>query len=266
MNLGNQIINTQKLEVELLDAQQDDCPVFHRFCNGVYMREVHLKAGLFVLGHHHNHEHLNIMTKGKLLLIGDNGEITQIEAPFTKNTPSGRKAAFILEDTVWINIHATNETDIETIEDIFLDKSADFKLYEQRKFALDYATKEDDRLDFSTLPQDKRMDFVGEVIDMPNDWLGGYSIRKSPIHGKGVFSSHTILKAQAIAPSRINNKPTIISQFINHSNNPNCYFDYIGNGDIFLFSKQNINGCVAGLNGDELTIDYRDFKELLCRQ
>ena len=34
----------------------------------------------------------------------------------------------------------------------------------------------------------------------------------------------------------------------------------------FEFSKQNINGCVAGLNGDELTVDYRYFKELLCQQ
>jgi hypothetical protein len=39
------------------------------------------------------------------------------------NSPPGRKAAFFLEDTIWLNIHITDETDIDKIEDIFIKKS-----------------------------------------------------------------------------------------------------------------------------------------------
>ena len=112
-------------EEQMLAMPQADCPVRHIFHDGVYIREVLLRAGMLVIGHHHKDAQINIMLTGRMIVATDSGAY-EMSAPQTYIGPEGRKAVYILEDVLWQNVYATNETDIEKLEDMFVDKSQAF--------------------------------------------------------------------------------------------------------------------------------------------
>lgn len=111
-----------QIEAMMLDAPQVDCPVVHHFGPGIYMREAFLPAGTYVMGHAHRQEQMNIMLKGKMAVIV-NGEAKVIEGPYIFTGQPGRKFAYIIEDTVFLNAYATEETDVDKLEEMFVDKS-----------------------------------------------------------------------------------------------------------------------------------------------
>lgn len=119
----NQVaLSLDSIEAAMLSAPQVECPVQHHFGPGIYIREAFLPAGTYVMGHAHKTEHMNVMLKGKMAVIV-NGEAKVIEGPYIFTGQPGRKFAYIIEDTIFQNIYATEETDIEKIEDMFVDKS-----------------------------------------------------------------------------------------------------------------------------------------------
>jgi quercetin dioxygenase-like cupin family protein len=115
-------VSLDAIEAQMLRAPQIDCPVQHHFGPGLYMREAFLPAGTYVMGHAHKHEHINIMLKGKMAVIV-NGEAKMIEGPYIFTGQPGRKFAYIIEDTVFVNAYATDETDVGKLEEMFVDKS-----------------------------------------------------------------------------------------------------------------------------------------------
>lgn len=118
-----QQVDLGAVEAAMLQEEQVDCPVAHHFGPGIYIREAFLPAGTYVMGHAHKSEHMNVMLKGKMAVIVD-GEAKIIEAPCIFTGRAGRKFAYIIDDVVFQNIYATEETDIDVIEDMFVDKSA----------------------------------------------------------------------------------------------------------------------------------------------
>ena len=111
------------IEKKLLNLPQVDCPVRHHFGPGLYIREVTLPTGAIVMGHAHKSDNMNIMLKGKMLLLGIDGSVKELVAPQTFVNPPGRKVAYILEEVIWQNVHATEETNLEILEDMFVEKS-----------------------------------------------------------------------------------------------------------------------------------------------
>jgi SET domain-containing protein len=65
------------------------------------------------------------------------------------------------------------------------------------------------------------------------------------------------MSGQIIAPARIAGKRTPAGRYVNHSMNPNCKYIADENGDIYLVSLRDIDGCKGGGCGEELTVDYR---------
>lgn len=135
---GDQVLETGRCfdaalfndaEAAMLSLPQEDCPTFHYFGPGVYIRECIMRAGLFVLGHAHRAEDLNILVKGKVAILDDNGEVVIMQAPLCFVGRPGRKFALMLEDTVWHNIFAnpSGEKDIEKLEEMFFDRTEVWK-------------------------------------------------------------------------------------------------------------------------------------------
>ena len=118
-------VNLDEIEKRLLSPEltQVECKVEHFFGPGLYIRQVTLPAGLIVMGHAHKQDNMNIMIKGKLLLLRDDGEVATLEAPQTFVNGPGRKVAYVIEETVWQNVHATEETDLDRLEDMYIQKS-----------------------------------------------------------------------------------------------------------------------------------------------
>jgi quercetin dioxygenase-like cupin family protein len=116
-------LDIPKLENSMLSMEQVDCSLVHRFAPGVYLREIFMPAGSFVLGHEHNTEHLNIVIRGRARVLID-GVIQEIVAGDTFVSGAGvRKTLYILEDTVWQTVHPTDETNVEKLETLLITKS-----------------------------------------------------------------------------------------------------------------------------------------------
>lgn len=116
----------EKAEGEMLTLPQLDLPLTHRFAPGVYMREISMPAGSFVIGHEHRTEHLNVILSGTVLVSLD-GVVGQIVGPCTfVSKPGVRKVLFNLTDVLWATIHPTHETDIDRLEALLIVKSPTF--------------------------------------------------------------------------------------------------------------------------------------------
>lgn len=111
------------IKADIEGGVQVELPTKHYIANGVYIREVFMPAGTWVVGHQHKTSSWSNMIMGKLMLSAPDGPLI-VTAPHTFVSPPGRKIAYILEDTVFQNIYATDETDVAKIESSVIDKSA----------------------------------------------------------------------------------------------------------------------------------------------
>lgn len=104
----------------------DECPLTHTFdADDIYVREIFMPKGMLIVSKIHKASHPYFVLKGDLSVLTETGEV-RIKAPFYGITPAGTKRLlFIHEDTVWVTVHATNETDLEKIEDDIIAKSFD---------------------------------------------------------------------------------------------------------------------------------------------
>ena len=93
-----------------------DVPVQHHFAPGVYMRQMDAAAGTLVVSKMHRTEHMNILLKGSLTVATENG-IELLKAPCVlKSMPGTKRIGYFHEDSSWITIHPTSDTDLEKIE------------------------------------------------------------------------------------------------------------------------------------------------------
>ena len=100
-----------QLEDVLTHMPQADCPVRHHFAPGVYAREITIPKGVTLVGAIHKIENLAVLSAGKLILATENGPV-EITAPHILTvSPGAKNAAFAVEDSVWTNFFATDETD-----------------------------------------------------------------------------------------------------------------------------------------------------------
>jgi len=255
-----------KLEVAMLQQPQVECPVYHHLSPGLYIREVNMPAGIVALGHYQKTEHLNIFLKGRVSMVGDNGEVTELRAPMIFTGHPGRKCGYIHEDVVWLNIYPTTETDIETLENTFVDKSDNWKSIQSLSIASRIADREDyyKALSEYGISEDdvrRQSENESDMIPFPSGSYG-VGVFDSCIEGRGLFATSPFKIGDIIAPARIGVNRTPAGRFTNHSAAPNAEFVSIGN-DIVLVATSDIAGCHGGQLGHEITVDYRKTMELV---
>jgi len=256
-------LGMEELEKHLLKQEQVECPVVHRFGPGVYIREIFMPAGTIVIGHHHRYAHMNVMLKGEMDIVDDDGCVETLKAPFTFIAPPGRKTLHIKEDTVFQNIYAIEETDLDKIEekliiktDLWYDQLAceNTKLLESKAKSSEY----EDLLKHLDITDDQ-VDLVGEktckLVNLP---YGSYKIQASNslVHGRGIFANAPIESGEEIGPARIEDNVTILGRYLNHSSSPNATL-FIRDSQIMLKAISNISGNHGGHLGEEITIDYK---------
>ncbi len=254
----------EKMEACLLNLPQVECPVVHHFGPGLYVRELTLPAGALAIGHAQRFAHLNVMLKGKVALLDDSGHSKVLEAPLIFIGKPGRKIGYVIEETVWQNIYATEERDIDKLESIFLDKSESWKLHESQSEQVEQLSREVDREDFISViteagftVEQVREQSENLADQVSYDLAPKVTIRDSAIEGKGVFLSSPAEPHEYISLARIAGKRTPVGRYTNHAKYPNAYFTKTPNGDIFLVAARRIAGCQGGSKGEEVTVDYR---------
>jgi hypothetical protein len=117
----------QKVE-SLIDVTrkmpQIKCEEKHHFGPNIYIKEVTMPAGSVIIGKSHKIEHVCNMMSGRMIIIQEDGSKVELKAPMTFIGKPGRKVAYIIETVVFQNIYATDETDIEKLENMFVENPA----------------------------------------------------------------------------------------------------------------------------------------------
>lgn len=125
LELGEKSIRQKVLAAEawMKEQPQLNLKVVNHFSYGVYARELHIPAGTVLTGEIHKFENLNILSKGEISVLTEEG-IKRVQAPFTIVSPPGTKRiAYAHTDCIWTTIHGTHEKDIDAIESFFIAKT-----------------------------------------------------------------------------------------------------------------------------------------------
>lgn len=252
------------LEVSCLETAQVSTHLIHTFSEGVYMRELHIPKGTFLIGKVHKQGGLNIVLKGSLIVYTADGVRKDVQAPCTIYAPVGRKVAVCTEDAVWLNIIPTTSTDVEEIEaEHFEDaESLDQALASADEAYQDVAALE--REDFSSVCSSLgyTTEEVSAMSSQTADCIpfpyGSYSVfvKDSPIHGRGLFASAPIKAGDIISKARVGNMRTPAGRYTNHSCVPNAEMVMYENGDVDLVAIEDIGGAEGGMITSEVLVDY----------
>lgn len=242
-------------EETMMTQEQAYCPVVHHFGPGIYIREVSMSAGLLAIGHRQTKEHVNIMLKGRVLMLQEDGTTKELVAPLMFTGKPGRKIGYILEDVVWQNIYATEERDVEVLESMFLDKSAVWQDLNARRLDALRASHAADRDDFLLMLNESGFTAhtVQQQSENPDDQCympqGSWKIKAgdSPIQGKGIFLTTHAEEDEVLGPARINGLRTPLGRFTNHSCNPNARMELLPNGDIQLVTTRRVLDALVAL-------------------
>lgn len=118
---------------QLLDLPQVDVQVKHSFAPGVYIREMIIPAGTFVIGNEHRTEHFNLAVSGKCRCFV-NGFVRELNAKdLFVSDKNVMKVAFVTADLHFMTIHATDETNVDKLEEMLFVKTPKRMRYESER-------------------------------------------------------------------------------------------------------------------------------------
>lgn len=81
-------------------------PVKEIHADGMYARELRIQAGTFAVGEIQKRPHINVLSAGRISMLGPRGGLVELSAPCTfYGTPGVRKVGFVHEDVVWTTVH-----------------------------------------------------------------------------------------------------------------------------------------------------------------
>ena len=95
----------------------------HAFADGLYIRAFTGFKGMLAVSKLHKTNHPYFVMVGDCSVITDEGPV-RIKGPYFGITKAGTKRIiYFHENTVWVTVHATEETDLEKIEDVVIAKT-----------------------------------------------------------------------------------------------------------------------------------------------
>jgi hypothetical protein len=109
-----------------LFGDNDAMPLKHTFTPGIYVRELFLPKGYYLVGKIHKEESPHFLLTGKVQVFTEQGGLEEVTAPtYWVDPPGSQRALYVVEDARSITIHHNpdNETDLEKLEDFIVAKS-----------------------------------------------------------------------------------------------------------------------------------------------
>jgi hypothetical protein len=104
------------LKDRLLTMEGKDFEVEHVFCDGTYSRLLFIPKGSLLVGKVHLKDCTNIVAKGDISLLTEFGT-KRVQAGFAGVSRAGiMKVGYAHEDTIFVNVFRTDETDLEKVE------------------------------------------------------------------------------------------------------------------------------------------------------
>lgn len=105
-------------------------PVDHQFADGLYSRSIYNPPNSLIVTKIHEQENMFFLMEGQMFIITEYG-VDYIEAPHYGITPKGtQRVIYTCSDCTFITVHATNERDIEKLEQTIATDPTDMPILE----------------------------------------------------------------------------------------------------------------------------------------
>lgn len=114
-----------RLEAAMLGLPQVHCPVTHFTAPGQIARRMEIPAGTVVTGAVHKVEHLIVVAKGRLRIVTEDGTRDVSAGDVLICRPGMKNAVTALEDSAWVNVFATDETDPDKLVELVTESKAE---------------------------------------------------------------------------------------------------------------------------------------------
>jgi hypothetical protein len=114
----------ESLERAMQSFDPVELPLRHYFANGLYAREMTVPAGVTLTGAVHRTTHLCILSKGRVHVATEDGVLDLIAPATLVAHPGAKRAIHAVEDSVWTNVHATTETDLDKLVEELTESTA----------------------------------------------------------------------------------------------------------------------------------------------
>jgi hypothetical protein len=245
----------ENLQDELLKMPQSEIVTEHIFADGVYERLITIPPWTVLTGAAHKTDYKIRLEKGTIA-VNVGTEVKILTAPCDLEAKAGeqRVGRVFDEEVIWRDIYDNpdNCKNLAIIED---------RLYVvpecglgENRVALQIKSAQNDyslflsQIGINQEEMDKIVTIESDLMEMPE----GYAVelRKSKIHGLGLFALKDFEVGEIICPGRLDGKRTPAGRFINHSFESNLLPQLVGN-DIYAVATRKIQ-----LN-EELLVDYR---------
>jgi hypothetical protein len=99
-------------------VNNEEFPIKHNFSDQLYMREMRMKAGTFVVSAIHHTDHFWFLMTGRILVTTDGETVEHIAPCFEKSIKGAKRFIVCVEDCVFINVHKnpSNTNNLDEIE------------------------------------------------------------------------------------------------------------------------------------------------------
>ena len=99
-------------------VDNEDFPIKHNFSDQLYMREMKMKAGTFVVSAMHHTDHFWFLMTGRIQVTTDGETVEHIAPCFEKSIKGAKRLITCTEDCVFINVHKnpSNDQNLDKIE------------------------------------------------------------------------------------------------------------------------------------------------------
>ncbi len=121
-------LQTTNIDVKLIDIEKNlkqncdtiDLKVEHQFFNGMYWRKLYIPKGVTLIGKRHREVTMNMLIKGSMVIYDEHSSINIEAGWYGESDKFTKKAGYAYEDSVFVNIHVTDETDLDKLEEMFI--------------------------------------------------------------------------------------------------------------------------------------------------
>lgn len=114
--IRKQITDLKNQLLALPDGDKAEFDVQHMLIGGVYTRSLYIPKGKILVGKIHLKECINIVSKGDISVLTENGAGRFKAGDIAVSNPGIQKLGYAHEDTIFVNVFRTDETDIAKIE------------------------------------------------------------------------------------------------------------------------------------------------------
>lgn len=114
--LATRVAIEQRKEEMLVSPNRVELPFTESLQQGLYTRTLFIPRGCELVGKIHRKPCVNIVAKGDITIMTETG-LMRVQAGYSVTSPAGiQKIGYAHEDTIFINVFRTDETEISKIE------------------------------------------------------------------------------------------------------------------------------------------------------